>query len=92
MPLPIGTVLKLREPLGGAWDYAQVTGHFDAGEKGVHLVLTALGGFEAPAMQAEDALHSTGYEVMLQAEVAAQPWANDPAEPTPVMGHKTEVS
>jgi hypothetical protein len=93
MSLPVGTKLKLREPLPdnddgtpNAWNTVCVTGHFDSGPDGggIEVVLTPQDGFAAPVKAAADTLHRTGYDIVSEAD-EADAWQNDPSDPAPVM-------
>jgi hypothetical protein len=94
MTLPVGTLLKLREPLPpdddgepNPWNTVRVTGHFDNGVDGggIEVVLTAQDGFASPVKAAADTLQRTGYDVVSEDEPEPEAWENDPAAQPPVM-------
>jgi hypothetical protein len=94
MTLPLGTLLKLREPLPddddgnpNPWNRVRVTGIYDNGPDGggLEVVLTAQDGFAAPVKAAADTLHQTGYDVVSDTDDVAETWESDPAERAPVM-------
>ena len=79
----IGGTYRLREPLGGAWDVAEISGVFDAGDViGELVVLQPLSGFDSPIVVDETDLDQPlGYDRIGGPEDSeTQPWQTSVSE------------
>lgn len=76
MTLPVGTILKRREPQGDEFDRLLVVGEFDLGADsgGVEVVVTSADGFAENFTAAIDGI-GRDYELDASAAAAAEPEA-----------------